>query len=237
MTKLAENDASEPLDADAAEFTRYVAGRGGALGQDRTGPSTSRPRSDRLVPCLQRLKSRFVIAPARPGDPVTTVHQCGHSHESHRWVRRLLDARFRGHDTVERESAMTYVPHTERETREMLRRDRRRPHGGPVRRCPGGGALSALDLPPPSSEMEIMGRCRRSPGAISASTLPLVSRRRRLPSLPARGGRLRAAARRVLHLIYAVSAGSEPGHAAGPVRIPEHDLPAHRHGREQRQPL
>jgi tripartite-type tricarboxylate transporter receptor subunit TctC len=26
MKKLAENDASEPLDADAADFTRYVAG-------------------------------------------------------------------------------------------------------------------------------------------------------------------------------------------------------------------
>ena len=25
MRRLAENDASEPLDADAAEFTRYVA--------------------------------------------------------------------------------------------------------------------------------------------------------------------------------------------------------------------
>src|SRR5258708_18633611 len=72
-------------------------------------------------------------------------------------VRRLLDARFRGHDTVEQESAMTYVPHTERETREMLAAvgvDRMEDLFADV---PAAVRFPKLKLPPPSSEMEIMG--------------------------------------------------------------------------------
>ena len=134
---------------------------------------------------------------------------------------------------------MTYVPHTERETQRDARCDRRRAHGGPVRRRPGRRALSG----PQASA----ARRRRSKSCAEMQALAgrnfgvdpslVLSRRRHLSSLPARDRRLRAAPRRVLHLLHAVPAGGEPGHAAGPVRIPEHDLPAHRHGGQQRQPL
>ena len=127
--------------------------------------------------------------------------------------------------------------HGARDARDA-RCDRRRAHGGPVRRRPGRRALSRARA---AAAIVGNGNHRRNAGARRAQfrrrSLAVVPRRRCVSSLPARDGRLRAAPRRVLHLLYAVSAGSEPGHAAGPVRIPEHDLPADRHGGQQRQPL
>ena len=95
-----------------------------------------------------------------------------------------------------------------------------------------------LKLPPPASELDIA----REMQALAARNFAVdpslvVPRRRHLSAFPAGDRRLRAFPRRVLHLLHAVPAGGEPGHAAGAVRIPEHDLPAHRHGGEQRQPL
>src|ERR1700675_4746694 len=72
-------------------------------------------------------------------------------------IRGILDAGFRGHDTKERDIAMPYVPHTERETREMLAAigvDRMEDLFADV---PAAVRFPALALPPPSSEMEIMG--------------------------------------------------------------------------------
>jgi len=52
---------------------------------------------------------------------------------------------------------------------------------------------------------------------------------------PLRAGRRRphCVAQRVLHLLHPLPAGDEPGHAPGPVRVPEPHLRAHRHGRRQ----
>ena len=134
---------------------------------------------------------------------------------------------------------MTYVPHTERERARCSRRSASRAWRtcSPTSRQPvrfpeleaAAAGLRARDR---------TARCRRSRRAISCVD-PALSflGAGDLSPLPAGDRRLRAAPRRILHLLHAVPAGGEPGHAAGAVRIPEHDLPAHRHGGEQRQPL
>ena len=61
-----------------------------------------------------------------------------------------------------------------------------------------------------------------------------VSRRRRLPPLPARSSSTPDLARRVLHRLHPVSGRDRAGHAAVHLRVPDHDLRAHRHGSGQR---
>src|SRR5262245_1550760 len=62
----------------------------------------------------------------------------------------------------------------------------------------------------------------------------LLSRRRRLRPLRAESDRSPDSPRRVLHGLHAISAGSEPGHAADDLRVPDDDRRADRDGRRQR---
>ena len=86
------------------------------------------------------------------------------------------------------------------------------------------------------------GRADRAP----ARPRRAERRRRPLRDLP-RGGRLRslhperdqphAPPRRVLHRLHALPARGEPGDAALDLRVPDHDLRADRHGRDERVPV
>ena len=82
-------------------------------------------------------------------------------------------------------------------------------------------------------------RCARAWRALAArnSGAQQLSfpRRRRLSALRARRGRQHPAARRVLLGVYAVSAGGEPGHAAGDLRVPDAGRHALRPRGRQRQ--
>jgi len=126
---------------------------------------------------------------------------------------------------------MTYVPHTERETREMPRRDRRRAYGGPVRRRPRRRALSRAQAAAPSSEMEITADMQALAGRNfgfdpSLSFLGAGAYHHFRPATV--DYVLRRGEFYTSYTQYQPEASH--GHAAGPVRIPEHDLPADRHG-------
>ena len=58
--------------------------------------------------------------------------------------------------------------------------------------------------------------------------------RGRLHALPPGDGRFADLARRISHLLHALPGRDLAGHAAGHLRIPDHDLPADRHGSGQR---
>ena len=65
----------------------------------------------------------------------------------------------------------------------------------------------------------------------------LLPRRRRVRPLHPERRRCRRRPRRVLHRVHALPGRGQPGHAAGGLRVPDADVPAHRPGRRQRQPL
>ena len=99
--------------------------------------------------------------------------------------------------------------------------------------CPKDVVLDRpLNLPPGISEYEIVDYFRAR--AAENAELSVVSRRRRVPPLPSRGGGHGRFARRVPDVLHAVPGGDLAGHADHDLRIPDHDLPAHRHGRGQR---
>ena len=99
-------------------------------------------------------------------------------------------------------------------------------------------ATPTLDLPEPLSELEVAARAERAgqrerqPGRAGQ-----LSGRGRLPPLHPQRGRLPLRPLRVLHGLHPLPARGQPGHAAGDLRVPEHDRRADRHGRGQRQPL
>ncbi len=95
-----------------------------------------------------------------------------------------------------------------------------------------------LDLPPALTEIgadrapEPAGReeCFGRPAGLlpgGRQLRPFHSGRRRRDRL----------ARRVLHVVHALSARGEPGQPAGVLRIPDHDHPADGHGSFERQPV
>ena len=80
------------------------------------------------------------------------------------------------------------------------------------------GSTGSAESPSPASGVCFLGR---------RQLRPLRPRRCRCHHLPGR----------VLHLVHAVPAGSQPGQPAGDVRVPDADLPADRPGSLQRQSL
>ena len=90
-----------------------------------------------------------------------------------------------------------------------------------------------LNLAPGISEYEIVRLLPRPRGRVR-QRLRQLPRRRRVQPLPSRAGGYRGLARRVPHLLHALSGRDRAGHAHHHLRIPDHDLPAHRHGRGQR---
>ena len=135
-------------------------------------------------------------------------------------------------------AGMTYVPHTDRERTDMLAAIGINHVDDLFADIPAAARFPALKLPPPCSEFELEqgwhALAARNAGCQPDIVLPW---RRHLPPLRPATVDYVLSARRVLHLLHAVPARGQPGHAAGLVRVPEHDLPAHRHGCEQRQPL
>ena len=90
-----------------------------------------------------------------------------------------------------------------------------------------------LKIPRQYAESEIVEFFRER-AANSAQGYRHVPRRRRLFALPPGGHRLADLARRVLHLLHALSAGDRAGHAAIDLRVSDDDLRADRHGRSER---
>ncbi len=90
-----------------------------------------------------------------------------------------------------------------------------------------------LDLAPGISEYEIVDYFRDRAAEIRQRLRQLPGRRRVQP-LPPRAGGYRGLARRVSHLVHALPGRNLAGHPHHHLRIPDHDLPAHRHGRGQR---
>ena len=90
-----------------------------------------------------------------------------------------------------------------------------------------------LDLAPGISEYEIVDYFRAARGR-KRQRLRVVPGRGRLPPLPPGAGGYGGFARRVSDFLHALSGGNLAGHAHHHLRIPDHDLPAHRHGRGQR---
>ena len=72
-----------------------------------------------------------------------------------------------------------------------------------------------LDIPPALSEIELTAHMAELAGKERRGRAEgLLSRRRQLRSFHAGGGRLRRLARRVLHVVHALSARSQPGKSA-----------------------
>ena len=76
--------------------------------------------------------------------------------------------------------------------------------------------------------------CRPQPVRERRRVLP---RRRRVRPLHPERRRCDRRARRVLHRVHPLPGRGQPGHAAGGLRVPDADVPAHRAGGRQRQPL
>ncbi len=116
----------------------------------------------------------------------------------------------------------------------MLRRDRRRLHRRPLLRHTGRIPAHPRPRHPAPVRRERNRRLLPRTRPRECSRLCQLPRCRRLLALPARRHRLAHLARRMVHRLHALSAGDLAGHAAGHLRIPDHDLRAHRHGRRQR---
>ena len=91
-----------------------------------------------------------------------------------------------------------------------------------------------LDVPRQHAESEIIDYFRAA-GAQERDELRQLSRRGMLSPLPAGHYRLIGAARRVSDELYALSGRDHSRHAAGHLRVSDHDCRADRHGRGQRQ--
>ena len=91
-----------------------------------------------------------------------------------------------------------------------------------------------LDVPRQQAESEIVDYFRAA-GAEERHRLRELSGRGRLSPLPAGDHRRAGAARRVPHQLHALPGRDHAGHAAGHLRVPDHDRRADRHGRGQRQ--
>ena len=106
--------------------------------------------------------------------------------------------------------------------------------GSLVRPPARGGA--AAETPGPAAGHFRIRNCRLLPPARRGKRqrLRVVSGRRRLPPFPPGAGGCGGLARRVSDLLHALPGGDLAGHAHHHLRIPDHDLPAHRHGRGQR---
>ena len=131
--------------------------------------------------------------------------------------------------------ALRYHPHTPEDVRQHAGR-----HRGEERRrassAPSPTPLRLrrpLDVPPAARRDRAL---RRVPALAARNEVepPALRRRRRLPAPRPAGGGPAAAARRVLHRLHALPARDLPGHAAGPLRVADLRLPAHRPRRRQR---
>ena len=91
-----------------------------------------------------------------------------------------------------------------------------------------------LDVPRQQAESEIIDYFNAA-GAEERHRLRQLSGRGRVSPLPAGDYRLAGAARRVPHQLHALPGRDHAGHAAGHLRVPDHDCRADRHGRGQRQ--
>ncbi len=90
-----------------------------------------------------------------------------------------------------------------------------------------------LNVPRQMGESEIIDHFQAA-AAEERARLRQLSRRGRVSPLPARHYRLVGPARRIPHLLHALPGRDHTGHAAGHLRVPDHDLRAHRHGDRQR---
>ena len=90
-----------------------------------------------------------------------------------------------------------------------------------------------LKIPRQLGESEIIDYFKHA-ASLNASGLRELSRRGRLSPLQAGHHRLAGAARRVSDLLHALPAGDHSRHAAGDLRVSDHDLRTHRHGHRQR---
>src|SRR5579883_1670346 len=115
------------------------------------------------------------------------------------------------------------TPPDARSVRAELRRGAvRAPPGTRPPRAPAGPRARHLRI----RNRPVLPRLRRPQ---RGGRLPVLSRRRRLQPLPPGPGRYRRLARRVPHLLYALPGRDLPGHADHDLRVPDDDLPAHRH--------
>ena len=133
-------------------------------------------------------------------------------------------------------SVTDYVPHSESDVRAMLDAvgaesidDLFEDIPEAVRR------REPLELPAGLSEVEVIAEMRRLAAANTPAT-SLVSFLGAGDLRPLRAGRRRRRRLplRVRHRLHALPAGAQPGRAADHLRVPDGDLRAHRHGRQQR---
>ena len=134
---------------------------------------------------------------------------------------------------------MRYLATTAAQRAEMLRTIGVGDVEALIERIPSKARLGRdLAIPAALAEGELIAHLRglaeRNADADRYVTLP---RGRRLRPLHPERDQPHAPARRVLHRVHALPAGGEPGDAAVDLRVPDHDLRADRHGRDQRLPL
>ena len=129
---------------------------------------------------------------------------------------------------------MRYLPKSRAERDEMLQQIGARSIDDLFSTIPPEYRLERdLEVPRQMAESEIVDYFRERRRE-ERERLRQLSRRRRLSPLPPGGHRFAGAAGRVPHLLHALPGGDHPGHAAGHLRVPDHDLRAHRHGHRQR---
>ena len=119
-------------------------------------------------------------------------------------------------------------------------RDRGRVGRGPVRQHPGRTAARSgrSTSRRRSARWSCSGTSQRLAGTQPGrGRRRLLPRRRGVRPLHPERGRCRRRPQRVLHRVHALPGRGQPGHAAGGLRVPDADVPAHRPGRRQRQPL
>ncbi len=128
---------------------------------------------------------------------------------------------------------MPFIPHTEKDTQEMLAAIGAESIDDLFDEIPPELRIEHLHgVPEAHNEMEI-SRLMRERAAMDGS--PLCFHRRRCLRAPYSGGRLgHCNARRVLQCLHAVPGRGEPGHAADHLRIPDDDHRADRARCQQR---
>ena len=133
-------------------------------------------------------------------------------------------------------SVTDYVPHSELDVRAMLEAVGAQSIDGLFDDIPEAvRRREPLALPAGLSEAEVLGEMRRLAAAQHAGDEPReLPRRRDLRPLRPRRGRCHRLPLGVRHRLHALPAGAQPGRAADHLRVPDGDLRAHRHGRQQR---
>ena len=131
---------------------------------------------------------------------------------------------------------MDYVPHSNEDREAMLRAIGAASTDELFQDIPVDVRHPHLDLPPGMSEPEVI-RHLQALGQQNRNVLEMPSfpRRRLLQPLHSQHRECSHPARRVPDELHALPARTFPRHLAGHVRVSKHGLPAHRHGRGERE--